>query len=81
MHQCGVWTHFYKECSADANVLLAKGPSTQSNDPASTSCIGISKMTILPHSPPHGGMAQKNSDNKIIELIYGKLSISYEKGS
>ena len=31
--------------------------------------------------PPHGGVAQKISDDKIIELIYGKLLNSYEKWS
>ena len=29
--------------------------------------------------PPNGGMAQKISDDKIIKLIYRKLSDSYEK--
>ena len=79
MHQCSIWTHFSKECSADAEALLAKGPL---HNP-----MTISEYIVCWHQqkdyfalfPPHGGVAQKISDNKIIELIYEKLSNLYEK--
>ena len=38
MHQCGIQTHFSKEPSADADALLAKGLSVQSDDHQQVLC-------------------------------------------
>ena len=71
MHQCSIWTHFSTECSADTGMLLAKGPSTQPNDHQHWH----QQNDHFALFPPHGGTAQKISDNEIIELIYGNYQI------